>query len=289
MSFSPDRLATGSERWVVAGFVAALAVLVLGIIARDYEPAKLSILFMLLAYGPLVVLHEAGHALASAAMGWTLLRVEIGQGRRILGFRVGRVPVDVRWLPAGGFVVPAPVRLRWPRLENAILYAAGPGIQILIGLGIAVVVGLEHLLSRSDSVAVIAAQSVAAVIAIQVFFSLVPLGISDTAHDGAPTDGLGLLRSLFLRPWDVQTLLARLWTARAQDEPSASARAEILRQGLVQHPDNPVLALLLADALSELGEVFEAREKRLRALESPALPRELELEIRSRLGLRPPA
>ena len=124
MSFSPDRLAVGRERWVVAGFVVALVVLIMVEVAHDFRPAKLSVVFMALVYGPLVALHEAGHAMACRALGWRILRVEIGQGRRLLGFRVGNVPVDVRWLPVGGFVVPAPVRLRRPRLESALIYAA---------------------------------------------------------------------------------------------------------------------------------------------------------------------
>jgi hypothetical protein len=284
MSFSPDRLAVGRERWVVAGFVVALVVLVLAEVAHDFRPEKLSIVFMALVYGPLVVLHEAGHAVACRALGWRVLRIEIGRGRRIVRFRVGEVPVDIRWLPVGGFVVPAPVRLRRPRLESAVIYAAGPGIELLLALGVGLGVGLERLLSASPSLGVIFAQSMVAVVGLHLFFNLVPLGVSDGPYEDGPTDGLGVLLSPFLKPWDFAEMLARPWRLRIQGEPSAERRAEICREGLRQLPANPHLELLLADALGDLGDVYGAREHRLKALDSGHMPDALAAQLRARVG-----
>jgi hypothetical protein len=284
MSFSPDRLAVGRERWVVAGFVVGLVVLIMVEVAHDFRPAKLSVVFMALVYGPLVALHEAGHAMACRALGWRILRIEIGQGRRLLGFRVGNVPVDVRWLPVGGFVVPAPVRLRRPRLESALIYAAGPGIELLLSLCVSLVVGVERLFGASTSLGVIFAQSVVIVVGLHLFFNLIPLGISDGPHEDGRTDGLGILLSPFLRPWHLAEMIARPWRLRIQDEPSAERRVQICREGLGQHPSNPHLLLLLADALGDLGDVYGAREHRLEALQSGSLPDEVAAQLRARLG-----
>src|SRR5690242_4314556 len=68
-------------------FVVLLATVILGLfvadIVRDYEPIKLTVLLFLLLWIPLLALHEAGHALMAALLGWYVGRVVIGVGRLV--------------------------------------------------------------------------------------------------------------------------------------------------------------------------------------------------------------
>src|SRR5947209_3064264 len=78
---------TPSERWI---YIIALA-LFLGLLTAEvlinYQPVKLTILFFLLSWAPLLVLHEAGHAVVAALLGWRVERVVIGMGRVVGRFR----------------------------------------------------------------------------------------------------------------------------------------------------------------------------------------------------------
>jgi hypothetical protein len=107
MVFGPDRPATGRERWLVALVAFGVITMLVAEIATEYRPGKLSAPFMVLSLGPLVLIHEAGHALASRAAGWKICHIVIGRGRPLLRLRAGAVPVDVHWIPVGGYVLPA--------------------------------------------------------------------------------------------------------------------------------------------------------------------------------------
>ena len=55
---------------------------------RELTIAKLSVPFIVAAYAPLLVLHEAGHALAAWLVGARVCKVVIGMGRPLWRFRV---------------------------------------------------------------------------------------------------------------------------------------------------------------------------------------------------------
>src|SRR5207248_7565842 len=57
-------------------------------IIKDYQPVKLAVLFIILFWPPLVVLHEAGHALMADLLGWEVRRIVIGLNREVWRFRV---------------------------------------------------------------------------------------------------------------------------------------------------------------------------------------------------------
>jgi len=284
MPFSFERPAVGRERWVVAGLAVGVLTWVGAEIVIDYRPEKLSIAFMLAALGPLIALHELGHAAMSHSLGWRVYRVVIGSGRPLLRFRWGETLVDVRWLPVGGYVLPGPVELRRPRSENALIYLAGPGAELLLALLLIAVVGQDRVFTPTTSVGLIGVQSVLVVIALHLLFNLLPLPGMD---DEAVSDGLGALRSPFLPRWHFVESLALPWLLRARDTKDPAARVELLREGIRQQPDNPFLYLQLGDALKEAGDPYEARYYRLKALECPDLSPDLESELRRRLGLQP--
>ena len=88
----------------------------------------------------MLVVHEAGHGIVAAILGWHVPLIVIGMGRPILVFRLGSTVVEVRVLPLEGFVVPLPKNLRAVRWKSALIYFAGPGAELLeprlpVGLG----------------------------------------------------------------------------------------------------------------------------------------------------------
>lgn len=280
----PERSATGNERWVVAALVAGVFGLFVLELARNYEPAKLSVLFIVLALGPLTVLHELGHVLASRWLGWTVCRVVIGYGRPVLRFRVGQMPVDIRAFPIGGHVLPAPARLRRPRLESALIYAAGPAAEAVVGVAVLALLGVERAFSRSGEPLIIAGQSVLLWVAVDLFTNLLPLPTRSGGGIGY-TDGLGVLASPWLPDWHFQRALVLPWLVRAESRKSQQEKLAVLEQARERFPHNPFALLASADAHFEAGDVLEARQLRLQAIEAPELPDELKRALRHKLGL----
>src|SRR5947208_16116690 len=92
------------DRLVYGVFLAVLLGLFAGEVCYNYEPAKLSALLVVLFWIPLLALHEAGHAVVAALLGWYVGQVVIGMGRLLGTFRVGSAVVEVRLFPVEGFV-----------------------------------------------------------------------------------------------------------------------------------------------------------------------------------------
>jgi membrane-associated protease RseP (regulator of RpoE activity) len=199
----PQRPLSRSDKWIFWGLLLAVLGLLAAEVAIDYEPVKLSVLFFLLFWGPLLALHEAGHALMTAACGWRVRRVVIGYGRPVARFHVRGTPVEIRWIALEGFTQLAPTDARRPRLKHFLIYAAGPGIEaLLLGL-IVLVTGVDTLLTRTESVPVIAAQALAVAIVMGLVTNLVP-HTAETASGASPNDGLGMLLSLGMTPEAVE-------------------------------------------------------------------------------------
>ena len=178
-----------------------LVVIIFGLFAaeviRDYQPVKLSALLIVAFWPLLLVLHEAGHALMALLLGWRVRRFVIGMGRVVGRFRIGATRVEVRVAPVEGFVVPVPTNLVMPRLKNALVYFAGPGIEIVLVLILVALLGAEKLLTRTEDLSVIAMQSLALSAAIGIIVNLIPHGIT-TPQGFIANDGLGILRSFSL-------------------------------------------------------------------------------------------
>lgn len=186
------------ERAVYWLFIVGVPSLLAAEVIVDYQPAKLGVLFFILFWFLLLVVHEAGHAVVSAALGWRVGMVMIGMGRPIASFRIRQTPVVVCLLPLEGFVVPLPTSLEGVRWKSALIYFAGPAAEMLV-LGLLIwLLGLGNMLTRTDQVAIIAAQSMAVVIIISVFINLMP-HCASTQNGVVPNDGLGIICS-FSRP-----------------------------------------------------------------------------------------
>jgi membrane-associated protease RseP (regulator of RpoE activity) len=186
------------ELWTCIILVLVLLGLFAAEIYHNFEPVKLAALLVVLFWVPLLAVHEAGHALVAALTGWHVGQVVIGMGRTAGQFKIGSAVVEVRLLPLEGFVRCVPTDLRFPRLKSALIYFAGPGIELLLAGVILALVGPAAMLSRSNDYGIIAWQSLAVASAAQGILNLIPTAIQ-TPDGPVANDGLGIIRS-FLWP-----------------------------------------------------------------------------------------
>ncbi len=187
---------TPGEKLFVRLLVMAIACFLLVELAQDFTPAKFSVLFFFLFWCPLLVLHEAGHALMALVLGWSVEQIVIGMGEPLKQFKLGTVDVEWRMVPIEGFVRCRPKDLDWPRLKNALVYFAGPGIQIAFSGLILLLLGPERLLQRSNEIGLIAVQALAAASVVSGVINLIPFS-AETPERKIVNDGLGILLALF--------------------------------------------------------------------------------------------
>lgn len=199
------------DRWIAFALATALAAAFAADLVAGFEPAKLSIPFMLLAWAPLLALHEGAHAAAARAVGWRLDEIVVGYGATIARASVRGVPIEVRTLPVEGFVRCRPVDLRGVRWKSVWIYFAGPGSQLALALAILALRGSDVLLVRTQDVATIALQSVALAAALSGVLNLMPHSTFGRAGE-MPSDGLGVLQSLSrpLSDWQAELRSQRL-------------------------------------------------------------------------------
>ena len=191
---SPDRPpANAPEKCTIALFTLLFAGLFIAEIARDFKPVKLSLPFFLISWALLLVIHEFGHALMARAVGWRVDLISLGFGpiRRkliILGMKV-----EIRTIPISGFVSPRPLDLKSPQLKNFLIYSAGPGVEIILVLIIALLLNPATLMQHSESIPLIAAQSFCVAAIFGAFFNLIPLSHHNDKGSRSWSDGLGMI------------------------------------------------------------------------------------------------
>src|SRR5207249_4771983 len=116
--------------------------------------------------------------------------IVIGCNREVMRFRYRGVPISIRLIPLSGFVRPVPGHLRSPRLRLALIYLAGPGIELLL-LGVLVLIlGVNTFLTLSESVGIIALQGLAIAILYSAFVNLILIPFQSRGRLAA-SDGLG--------------------------------------------------------------------------------------------------
>lgn len=252
---APHREARGNERWVLLGAFALLLVALVAIVLEDYEPARLAPVFMMLAWFPLIALHELGHAAMARLVGWEVDVIVVGFGGVAFTFELFGVPCAIKMYPLGGFVSPAALDLRGVRLKSALVYLAGPLAELLLVLLLALVVGFDAMLTRTDAVGVIAAQSVSVAALISVVTNLAPRVI-DTERGSSYTDGLGALRALWRPRRELEDMVRAAWMERLaeqaeRDDPDGTvAMAERARAAL---PNDARLRSAIRVALRRVG------------------------------------
>lgn len=185
---------TSGERWTYGILATVFGGFIVAEIAINFNPAKFGGILLLLSWVPLLVLHEAGHALAARAMGWHVGQVVIGMGRTWKTIQVGGVPVQLRTVPIVGFVQCVPTHLRSPQIRNACIYAAGPLSEIILALILIASVGADRLFTESTSYGMIALQALTIGALAQGILNLIPFS-SGSGSNETPNDGLGIILS----------------------------------------------------------------------------------------------
>lgn len=249
------------------GFLFVFVLIVGGLFAaevfREITPARMAVLFFFAFYGLLTVVHEAGHALVAAAVGWKVSQVQLGFGPKLGHPTIGGVPIEIRAFPIVGLVQVAPDRLEGARWKNALIYAAGPGVELLLAVAVASAVGWQTMLAPSESWGVVAAQSLCVAAALGAGFNLLPL----TLPSGQVTDGMGILRSPFVprAVFEAMMIGPEIEEAMGRIEEAPAAALEAFEAMRTRHPQILLIHLGIARALDALGRREEAL-LRLRAM-----------------------
>lgn len=248
---------TANETRISVVIGVAFSALMLATVFEEYSPKNLSILFMLLFWVPMLVLHEAGHAVVARLLGWRVREMVIGFGRDLWQWQIGETRIKIKLAPIEGYVLPAPREPENIRLKSALIYAAGPGAELLLLAIMLIVFGWHTVFGESDETFRIALKSLAAVILFGAGFNLLPF-----RTEGAVSDGLGIISSPFMSKdaieWRLLTFELRE-IQRLLDTGETTNAVDLLTEQLAKYPGNIGLQLLFATALSADGQDDRAR------------------------------
>ena len=174
-------------------------------ILSNYEPKKLGALLFVVFWVPLLFIHEFGHAIMARLLGWRVNRIVIGFGKVLIHTRLLGAPMEIRSIPLEGFVQIAPKTVTLARLKHALIYFAGPGIELLAFFIIMIMLGgFDQMLIVTNDYMRIALQSFAFAALAGAVLNLIPIGIT-TADGSTPNDGMGILLCLFASGMDYET------------------------------------------------------------------------------------
>ncbi|MEN9579920.1 MAG: hypothetical protein RJA70_2929 [Pseudomonadota bacterium] len=254
---APRLPTTPGERRIVGVVGGVLASLLLAEVLRGFDPVRLSVLFVLLAWVPLLVLHELGHALAARSVGWRVSEIVIGFGREVTRFRVGETRVRIHAAPLEGYVVPSPKDTKHARYKSAWIYAAGPGIE-LVFVGLCWLLLGEKLVTTTESLWILAVQGSCVAALLGAGFNLLPYIAA-----GQMSDGLGILASLAAPDLSLQGHLAAPFVCearRALHREQLEVAEQWVTTGLEKYPDDPQLLSLSAVCTAFRGRTDVAFE-----------------------------
>ncbi len=191
----PDRgPQTRGEKFFVLALCGCIGGLMLVGFVEDFTPRMWSIPFFLISWPILLVLHEFGHGLIAKWLGWEVEMVAIGTGAIRARRRIFGMLVEFRAIPLSGFVQTRATDLIQPRLKNCLIYAAGPGIEIVAVILALLFVGSDTLLNRTDGVVVIAVQAFCVAALMGAVINLIPF--PHRAEQGTVwSDGMGMIMS----------------------------------------------------------------------------------------------
>ncbi len=183
----------------------------------NYEPRKLGALLFVLFWIPLLFIHEFGHAMMAKLLGWRVSRIVIGVGKIFTRTRLFNAPMEIRMIPLEGFVQIAPRNLTLARFKHALIYFAGPGIELLVFFSsVFYLGGFEQFFTITNEYWRIALQSFAFAALVGAVINLIPMSI--VTQDGStPNDGMGILLCLFASEMDYESWIRDADKAREQN------------------------------------------------------------------------
>jgi tetratricopeptide (TPR) repeat protein len=157
-----------------------------------------------------------------------------------------------------GYVIPEPLSATHVRAKSALVYAAGPGAELLVLGGLILALGWGTVFNESQDVFPIALKTLAVVILIGAGLNLIPFRV-----EGGVSDGLGILLSPFqsrqaiefrLASVEVREVLRLLNAGNGQD-------ARLLVEQLIeQYPENFMFNLMKAEVLAACGNYVDAED-----------------------------
>lgn len=264
---------TDSEARISAVVGLVLSLLFLAAILDEFTPQKLSIIFYILFWVPMLILHELGHAAMASRLGWRVREIVIGFGRTLWSFRYGETHIKIKMAPIEGYVLPAPVDPGNVRMKSMLIYAAGPGAELVLLAFLIAIFGWDTVFNDSDQLSLIALKTLAIVIIVGAGFNLLPF-----RTEGAVSDGLGILSSPFLAD---EMIEMRLLTFEMREIRSllnngrAGEAVDQVRSLRRKFPTNAWLEPMLATALAADGKTDEARQYVRDKLAQGGLPDEV--------------
>lgn len=186
---------SGDKIFIIIFAVALLALF--GIeIADNFSPAKSGAILFIFFWIPMLVLHELGHALVAKYFGWQLNEIVLGFGATITSFKALGTIVKVKKIPLEGFVSCEPGEMPYSNWKHALIYFAGPGIELIVVGLIGAYLGFDNLFKPSSSYSVIALQSCAYAALVGAVMNLIPMSIRH-GENSSLSDGAGILACLF--------------------------------------------------------------------------------------------
>lgn len=173
-------------------------------IITNFEPKKLGALLFVVFWIPLLFIHEFGHAVMAKILGWRVKKIVLGVGKIMMMSRLFNAPVEIRSIPLEGFVQIAPKTTTLARYKHALIYLAGPGIELIAFFSIAFYLGgLDQLFVITNDYMRIVLQSFAFAALAGAVINLIPMGII-TKDGSTPNDGMGILLCLFSTGMDYE-------------------------------------------------------------------------------------
>jgi len=211
--YDKEPISKGERFFIIAISLVFLFMMTMEILT-NYEPRKLGALLFLVFWVPLLFIHEFGHAVMAKLLGWRVQRIVIGFGKVLARTQLLGAPMEIRTIPLEGFVQIAPKTIKLARLKHALIYFAGPGIELLLFVVIALMLGgFEQLFNiTDDGYGKIALQSFAFAALAGAVINLIPIGII-TKDGTTPNDGMGILMCIFSNSMDYE-----LWIKDAKKE-----------------------------------------------------------------------
>ena len=196
---------TSGERLFLFIFCALFFGGLLAEVLHDFAPNRLSVIFFLIFWCLLTIAHEAGHAVVARVCGWRVNEIRLGFGPVIGRYALWGLPVELRTFPIVGLVSVVPTSVRLARLKNMLIYAAGPAVELGIAFVVASIVGWDAIITPSQSLGIIVAQSLGLAALFGAGLNLLPF----SPQPGVITDGLGIVLSPFLSRAHFEGLMVR--------------------------------------------------------------------------------
>jgi len=187
---------TSGDKFFIVVFTVALLVLFGLEIADQFSPAKSGAILFIFFWVPMLVLHEFGHAMMAKFFGWKLNEIVLGFGATVYSFNALGTIVKVNKIPLEGFVNCEPGDAPYSNFKHALIYFAGPGIELIVVALIGAYLGFDNLFKPATSYSVIALQSCAYAALVGAVMNLIPMSVRH--GDGySLSDGAGILACLF--------------------------------------------------------------------------------------------